>query len=538
MFTLLNNKFLKKDKFFVFLFFFGFALLGALIFDDYGIAYDENVQRYIGLNNYDYIINLFQGEKIQAAAPATGVDYPHYGVAFELPLILIEKIFAINNIENVYLFRHFFIFFITIFGHVTFFLLLKNKFSSTYLSLFGCFILIISPRFFAEGFYNSKDIIFMHSFIICTFFGLKFLKRPDLINSFLFALLTALSANVRLVSLLIPIVIFYFIIIKFLRNDYKFSISFNVFTYLFFLFFLLIFFWPFLWTNTIDNFLYAFFTFKNYDIDLTNFYAGKYMSAQIIDWYYLPLWIIVTTPFYILFFFILNFLKTIQRIIKRMLVIDSKKKFNDLWRGNKELHTLIFFSFIFISIFSTIIFKSTLYNGWRHFYFIYPFIVILALSEIRTFFHLFKKLRKFLLLFLFVSIIFQINWMVVNHPHQYVYFNFIGGKKPHLNYEIDYWGLSNKYALIKILSSKQKNEMVTVSNVSDTNLNENLLFSKIPNKKTIIYKDLLSYPDYVVDNNYFFSNKHKKKRKILKNYYVFDQLYVGDTLVTTIYKRK
>ena len=128
--------------------------------------------------------------------------------------------------------------------------------------------------------------------------------------------------------------------------------------------------------------------------------------------------------------------------------------------------------------------------------------------------------------------------MIVNHPHQNVYFNFIGGKKPHLNYEIDYWGLSNKYALIKIMSSKQKGEVVTVSNVSDTNLNENLLFLKIPNKETIIYKDLLSYPDYLVDNNYFFNNRHKKKRKILNNYYVFDQLYVDDTLVTTIYKRK
>ena len=74
--------------------------------------------------------------------------------------------------------------------------------------------------------------------------------------------------------------------------------------------------------------------------------------------------------------------------------------------------------------------------------------------------------------------------MVVNHPHQYVYFNFIGGKKPHLNYEIDYWGLSNKYALIKILSSKQKDEVVTVSNVSDTNLNENLLFWVISGIRT------------------------------------------------------
>ena len=167
MFTSLNNEFYKKKNFFIFIFFFILFLLGITIFDDYGIAFDEDIQRSIGLSNFDYIAKIFQNEIID-------INYPHYGVAFELPLVLLEKLFEINSIENVYLFRHFLIFLTTVIGHIVFFLLLKKQFNSIYFSLFGSFILIISPRFFAESFYNSKDIIFMHSFIICAFFGIKF----------------------------------------------------------------------------------------------------------------------------------------------------------------------------------------------------------------------------------------------------------------------------------------------------------------------------------------------------------------------------
>ena len=116
-----------------------------------------------------------------------------------------------------------------------------------------------------------------------------------------------MSANIRLAGLLVPLFIFYFILIKFLRNDYKYQISFKILINLLFLLFLVVIFWPYLWSNPFGNFLNSFFVFKNYDIDLINFYAGKYVPAKIVDWYYLPLWISVTTPFYILFFFFYKF---------------------------------------------------------------------------------------------------------------------------------------------------------------------------------------------------------------------------------------
>ena len=258
----------------------------------------------------------------------------------------------------------------------------------------------------------------------------------------------------------------------------------------------------------------------------------------MVDWYYLPLWIGVTTPFYILFFFLINFFRTVRRVVKRLMMMSEVKKLNDMWRGKRELYNLIFFSIIFISLLLSIIFNSTLYGGWRHFYFIYPFIIILAISEIRFLFLYFKNFKIFLFSLLFACILFQIKWMFVNHPHQNVYFNFIGGNNPHLRYEIDYWGLSNKYALETIISSKKESETISVSNVSDTNLINNLLFLKLNGKDKIKYKDVSEKPDFLIDNDYFFDLTNKKRRRILNDYSIFDQLYVDDILVTTIYKKK
>ncbi|MDC0449247.1 hypothetical protein OAL70_00005, partial [Pelagibacteraceae bacterium] len=96
----------------------------------------------------------------------------------------------------------------------------------------------------------------------------------------------------------------------------------------------------------------------------------------------------------------------------------------------------------------------------------------------------------------------------------------------------------NKYALETIISSKKESETISVSNVSDTNLINNLLFLKLNGKDKIKYKDVSEKPDFLIDNDYFFDLTNKKRRRILNDYSIFDQLYVDDILVTTIYKKK
>ena len=171
MYTLLSKKFKINfyknkifTKIFIIFFYIFYLYLGLNIYRDYGIAYDEDIQRSIGLSNFDYIAN-------KLVNVSSEIIFPYYGVGYELPLILFEKLFKFNNIEDIFLFRHKIIFLTTIIGNIFYFFLLKKIFKSSYYALLGSLLLIISPRLFAESFYNSKDIIFMHSFIISVFFG-------------------------------------------------------------------------------------------------------------------------------------------------------------------------------------------------------------------------------------------------------------------------------------------------------------------------------------------------------------------------------
>lgn len=529
MFTFLNKVLEKKIKLIVFFSFVLYFITGLFIFKDYGIAFDEDIQRSIGLSNYNFIKNFFQGIKSE-------INFPSYGIGFEIPLILFEKLFQIKNIENIYLLRHLIIFITSFVGQVFFFFLLKKIFNSEKIALLGLLIFILSPRIFAESFYNSKDIIFMYSFIICTYFAIIFLENSNFKNAIIFGTLIAWSSNIRLAALFILIIVYYFYIIKILRKDNQsnaYFLSLNFFITLFFL----VIFWPSLWSNPINNLFISITSFANYDLNISNLFLGEYIFAKSPPWFYIPTWIFITVPFYILFFFSIGFFKILKRIYKRLININDDKPLNDLWRGKKELRNLIFFSIIFISILIPVVLQSTLYNGWRHFYFLYPFIIIISLTEIKFYFTKYKNLRTLFIFILLFCILFHFKLIINSHPHQYSYFNFLAGKNPHKNFEVDYWGLSNKYALEKILKEENNSKKITVSNFSDTSLIQNLSFLNIKNKNFFIYIDKSENPDFLIDNNYFF-NLGRKKINILNNYNVFDKLIVDGTLVTTIYKKK
>ena len=112
------------------------------------------------------------------------------------------------------------------------------------------------------------------------------------------------------------------------------------------------------------------------------------------------------------------------------------------------------------------------------------------------------------------------------------------GAKPQLNFDVDYWGTSNK-SVIKHILEKDKGNKITVSNVSDTNLIINIKALNAVDRKRLRYVSVEDKPLYLVDNNYYFSTlRRMKQKKILNNYNVFYQLYVDNTLVSTVYKIK
>ena len=116
----------KKKTFqpiFLFLTYFIITLIALLTFKDFGIHIEEKFHRMNGLYWLNYISQIFNFEKISLVTEAkineisdytlsSVTYYNKYGVIFDLPLALIEIIFNIEKIENIYYTKHLFSFFI------------------------------------------------------------------------------------------------------------------------------------------------------------------------------------------------------------------------------------------------------------------------------------------------------------------------------------------------------------------------------------------------------------------------------------------
>ena len=538
----------KNKKIFLILIFFVIFIVGSLIYSDYGISIDEDNSRVNGFVSLKYVLDLFNfdlASKVKSTISTPDIhfyDEQGNGVVFELPLSLIEILFNLNDSREIFLLRHYCTFLIFYFSLIYLFKIINYRYNSFIFSILGVLFLVLSPRIFAQSFYNSKDIVFMSLNIITLYYGIIYLRQSNLNKIFIFSFFSGLLVGTRLIGIYLPFLIICFKIIQILRSSNKKKREF--FLVFFLIFFILIFiylFWPYLWEDPIKYFLIAFKKLANIPVGIYTYFLGNYIQVEFVPWFYTIVWIFITTPIIYLFFFLFGFYFILKRICSRLIKIDGKNEYNDLWRGeNEKIDILIFLNF-FIPIFSTIIFHSTLYTGWRHLYFVYPSLVLMSIHAM-TIFKLFLSKKKFnyLICLILISLIPTINWMYKNHPHQYVFFNLIYNKNFNKYFVMDYWGLSNFHALKIILNNSDKNlTKVGILGNGDLSLSKSFL-NKTDRKKIIVNNDDLFNNDFIIDNyNRWNGIKNPEDIvKIKKKFKKFYDIKVNNIAINSIYINK
>jgi hypothetical protein len=505
-----------------------YFFLGIAIFDDYGISVDEIINRRNGLialkillEKFNLITDIFVNLNIKVnslileSSNYDGANLlydKYYGTIIELPISFIEVILRFYNEDiNFYYLRHlinFFIFFLSviyILKTVGFF------FNSQLYQLIVFLILILSPRFFAESFYNSKDIIFFSLFSIAIYFLLKFLSKPNFKNLIVYSLLNAICIDLRIMGIifLFCTTFFYFILCIKNKNFNKFIVS--MLTYFFFTFLFIYIFWPFLWDDPLNRFYDAIRVFDRFPWGGKNFYLGNYVFSDLreLPWHYLPLWMLITTPiiYTILFIFgSINFLFIL------------KKSNANIFNLNKlDILKSIIFCLCFGPILAVIFIKSSMYDGWRQMYFVYSPFIIICIFGLDFIIKTIKK-KLFLLIFfsgLFFNFIYLASWTYKNHPFQYLYFNNLAMNKWHSNFEMDYSGVSFKQG-IKYIISIDTREKVNI--FIDPLYSRKAYFSLMPNERNrVLLNDSISTSDYVIINYRYEQDKEAyfyKKKKI------------------------
>ena len=523
-------------------------MIGSLIYSDYGISIDEDNSRVNGFVSLKYILDLFNFNLASKVENTINTPDIHTyfeqgnGVVFELPLSLIEILFNLKDSREIFLLRHYCTFLIFYFSLIYLFKIINYRHNSFFLGILGVLFLVLSPRIFSESFYNSKDIVFMSLNIITLYYGIIYLKQSSLKKIFIFSFFSGLLVGTRILGIYLPFLVICFKVIQILRSSKKkknefFSLLFLIL----FIFFFIYLFFPYLWENPIKYFLIAFKRLANIQIGFYTFFLGNYIQAEFVPWFYSIVWIFITTPIIYLIFFLFGFYFILKRIGRRLLKIDGKKEYNDLWRGeNEKVDILIFLSF-FIPIFSTIIFQSTLLTGWRHLYFVYPSLILISVHSI-TIFKLFlsKEKFKYFISLILISLLPTINWMYKNHPHQYVFFNLIYKKKFNTYFEMDYWGLTNYHALKFILNNSNiKSIKVGMLGNGDLSLSKSFL-NKNERIKIIVNNEDLLNNDFVIDNyNRWNGIKNPEDLfKIKKKFKKFHDIRVNNIAINSIYINK
>lgn len=456
------------------LFFAAFLVLGCWIVDDYGISWDESIQRRHGRVSIDYAAEkLGFGDHIPLEPSWNLEDYQwsNYGMLYQITANLLELELGYEDDKyKYYQLRHYLCFGLFWLSTIFFYRGLRIRFPDrAWYPLLGALVLILSPRIFANGFYNPKDHILLAFYVISTTTLLRFLSERTWRNLIFHALATGLALNTRLPALIIPMTTALILGWEMLRER-PFSLRNlgQIAVYLPLSVAFMIPFFPYLWEDTFSRLAGAFTEMSAFDWDSYVLLFGDRISALDVPAYYIPAWIAITTPILYLIFLFTGMYAGLKNLFSSLRQVR-------FWRSREELLDFTQLGLSIGPILVVILLGSTLYNGWRHVHFVYPgmvFLMMVGLEWART--QVRGKVKKsdgkwhpFLAripaLLLGLGLFTTAVQMVRYHPHQYVYFNAaIHGEPLNLRFDMDYWGVGFREAFLQLAEQIPEGEVRSV----------------------------------------------------------------------------
>lgn len=479
-------------------FFVFYFVIGLLAYNDYGISWDEPYSRKNGLVSCKFILQTFFPKRLErypdiAAAPNLNeyVDRD-YGVAFEVPLIIIEKAFGLGeeHSEEVYRLRHLctFVFF---FIAVSFFYLTALQQSGNrWMALLGCLMLVVSPRIFADSFYNDKDLALLSAFIIATYFLVRYLDRKTFNAAVWFAFTSAIAIDIRILGVVLPCVATGFVLWDLITRHRRQELVGIIGSYLLYLALtagFVIAFCPYLWMHSIEHFLEIFHNMSKFRWVGSVLYMGERIPVTELPWHYIPVWIAITTPIMYLVLFVVGTARTLMNAVRSG------------WRlylTPQQRNDLVFLSIFSLPIAAVIALHAVLYDAWRQMFFVYGAFIMLALVGIEQISHWTKSVRKskrrggvLMMTVLTVNLVTTLLFMVRYHPNQNVYFNSVAGKKVADRFELDYWGLSYRQALEYVVQHDQREKIRVMPHTYSCVENALILTSAQRKRIDFVYSD-------------------------------------------------
>lgn len=397
-------------------------LIGLWIAPDYGVSFDEPIQRRHGIVSADYIRETLglPGPDLEEEFDLPTYEHRHYGVAFQLVCFAFEKILGAETFREWHLLQHYLVFLLFWAAGIVFYRLLRRRWNDPRIALAGVALLVLMPRIFAHSFYNVKDLVLLSAVIFVLGAAARFFEKKSTGNAVLLGLTVAFAINVRIVAVFLPVLIAGWALITLRKKDILPLLVCGVTAAV-----TTIAIWPYLWTDPIGHFLESYRVMGKYPWGGEVLLMGNfYYPAGGLPWFYLPVWIGLTLPIP----YTLLFLAGLSRPRRAI-----------------DFFMLAFLAF---PVAMVLIKKSVLYDDWRQLYFLYPGMVWFMAAALAWLSEKWKGTWA-VLGGILAAVIGQMAYL---HPHQQTYLNVLAGSHRTSRYDMDYWGVAYKQAFEYILA--------------------------------------------------------------------------------------
>ncbi|MBD5526802.1 MAG: hypothetical protein HDR02_00090 [Lachnospiraceae bacterium] len=461
------------QKLLIVILFGAYFMMGILVYKDYGISTDEPDERETTFTNLKYAMDTLGIDGLEGAnGDLENYDYRYYGIAMQIPPALVEWAKDFPGGATIYYMRHLWTFIVCFLGYICFYLMCREILKSRWLSLAGTAMIALYPRFFAEQFYNIKDMVFVSMVMVSMYMTVRVIEsKCSAFWTLLFAVAAALTTNVRIVGIIFPVLLLGYLWLVEILNRCKQNTGEESRHVVRTSILIVLGYWlayvgsmPILWKNPVKETLAVFTKFSDYDgWNGTIVFMGRIIGGDEIPWYYIPVWLLVSLPAWYLVLLVLAatvFVFAWIRKIKR----HDKMQINVLFHNK-----YVFWAFLigFLPWIATVAAHSTLYNAWRHCYFILPPMILIILSGLKRIGNdLGKNMVSVGLTFAMVfCLAIQVCWIIKNHPYEMVYLN-AAARKWGADFDRDYWHLAN-LRLCRYILEKDDSETITLGAASD-----------------------------------------------------------------------
>ena len=333
--------------------------------DDYGIGLDGIGQGRTASAIVNYALGVYEEPR-----------FPHnryYGVAFEMPLLLVECAFGLEDSRHIYLMRHLLTHLFFIAGGFVCALLAYRMLGSRWIALLAMLLFLLHPRLYAQSFFNSKDVPFAVMLVIALYLAHRAFRKDTFGAFLLCGIVAGLAINIRPFGLmLLPMILAMRALdlwqagreerMRIIASAAIFTAAALAIVYIIH---------PYYWENPL-RFIEGVFVLSQHPTSTENLFMGEIYPSDAVPWNFVPVWFAITAPPVALSLGAIGCAAVCWQAITRPLAAlrDREIRFRILLLGCFALPIVV-----------VIALQSNIYNGWRHMYFLWgPFCLLAAIG--------------------------------------------------------------------------------------------------------------------------------------------------------------